>query len=251
MAIQKDSPSTITIDLETLLTPLSILVSAIMISSSILYSFSGNSVTTKTATQPVASGDGTIASLVSEIDVDVDKFTECIEDNDFTSEIAKDTSDGQAAGITGTPGFVVGTLDKDGNVKGSIISGAQPFAVFKDAIDKALDGDGSEDVTVSIDDDPLKGDKNKAKVALVEFSDYECPFCQRFHTETFDQIISTYVDTGKIVYVYRDFPLSFHEPKASEAASAANCVKEVAGDDKYFEFSKLYYASTKSNGEGL
>lgn len=251
MAAQKDSPSTITIDLETLLTPLSILVSAVMISASILYSFNGNTVARNSATAPVASGDGTLTGLAQEIDIDVDKFSECIADNDYSSEIAKDTSDGQAAGISGTPGFIVGNLSNNGIVKGSIISGAQPYSVFQAAIDKALDGDEDGDVTVSIDDDPIKGNKSKVKVALVEFSDFECPFCQRYHNETFDQIIKNYVDTGKIAYVYRDFPLSFHEPKASEAAAAANCVKEIAGDDKYFEFSKLYYASTQSNGQGL
>ncbi|HRO65329.1 MAG TPA: thioredoxin domain-containing protein, partial [Candidatus Dojkabacteria bacterium] len=68
---------------------------------------------------------------------------------------------------------------------------------------------------------------------------------------TCDQIISGYVDSGEVIYVYRDSPLSFHEPKASEAASAANCVQKVAGNEKFFEFSKLYYERTKSNGEGL
>ncbi len=250
MADNKNAPSTITIDLETLLTPISILVSAIMISASILYSF-GDGVTTRKTTTPTASaGDGSIESLVEEIDVEVDKFAECYTDNDFADEIKKDISDGQTAGITGTPGFIVGNLSSDGKVTGTIISGAQPYSAFKDALDKALDGDESGDVTVSIDDDPRIGN-DKAKVALVEFSDYECPFCQRYHNETFDQIIDNYVDSDKILYVYRDFPLSFHEPKASEAAAAANCVREVAGDEKYFEFSKLYYASTQSNGQGL
>lgn len=252
MAIQKNSASTITIDLETLLTPLSIFVSAIMISSSILYSFGGGiNISKKSSNTALATGDGTIESLVREIDVNVDKFSKCIAKNNYKEEIAKDTSDGQAAGISGTPGFIVGTLDSNGEVKGTVISGAMPFSEFKSAIDKELEGKGDGSTKVSIDDDPIKGDKKKAKVALVEFSDFECPFCQKFHKETFPQIVKDYIDTDKIIYVYRDFPLSFHEPKASEAAIAASCVREVAGDDKYFEFSKLYYTNTKSNGEGL
>ncbi len=250
MATKEESKS-ITIDLDVVLIPLSILLSAVMVSASILYTFRDGSVKKTTTTTTVGAVDSTIESLVEEIEVDTDKFAECVADNDFKDEIAKDTSDGQAAGITGTPGFVVGKLNGDGQVDGVVISGAQPYSSFKTEIDNYLSGAGESTAKVSIDDDPYLGDKDKVKVALVEFSDFECPFCQKFHNDTFEQIISDYVDSGKIIYVYRDFPLSFHEPKASEAANAANCVQKVAGNEKYFEFSKLYYERTQSNGKGL
>lgn len=249
MATKEDTKS-ITIDLDVVLVPLSIILSAIMISASILYTFRDGSVG-KSTTKTVAVGDSSIESLVEEIDVDTDDFAECVANNDFKDEINKDMSDGQAAGVTGTPGFIVGKLNKDGQVEGALISGAQPYTSFKAELDKQLAGDGESSATVSIDGDPILGNKDKAKVAIVEFSDFECPFCQRFHNDTFDQLIENYVDKGDVIYVYRDFPLSFHEPKASEAASAANCVQKVAGDEKFFEFSKLYYERTKSNGEGL
>jgi len=104
---------------------------------------------------------------------------------------------------------------------------------------------------VNIDDDPVLGDKKKAKVAIVEFSDYECPFCKRFHQETFDQIVKDYVNTNKAVFVYRDFPLSFHDPLATKEALAANCVKEQKGDKTYFEYGRSIYDATNSNGQGL
>jgi len=248
MATKEESKS-ITIDLDVVLIPLSILLSAVMVSTSILYTFRDGTATKNTTTTTPT--DSTITSLVEEIEVDTNEFEECVANNDFEDEIQKDMSDGQSAGITGTPGFVVGKLNSDGQVEGVVISGAQPYTSFKAEIDKYLSGSGESTAKVSIDDDPYLGDKDKVKVALVEFSDFECPFCQRFHGDTFDQIISDYVDSGEIIYVYRDFPLSFHEPKASEAASAANCVQKVAGNEKYFEFSKLYYERTKSNGEGL
>ena len=245
---------TITIDLDIFLIPVSIIVSALMISGSILYSFSGADLNLKgksTTTTTTTSDADSIAAIVEDIDVDLDKFNECVAEDKFKDEIAKDTSDGQASGITGTPGFIVGTLGEDGEVEGVIVSGAQAYATFKDAIDKQLDGSGEKTAKVKIDDDPLLGNKDKAKVAIVEFSDFECPFCQRFHTDTFDQIVSDYVEDNTAIYVYRDFPLSFHEPKASEAANAANCIREVAGDEKFFEFSRIYYANTQSNGSGL
>ena len=249
MATTEDTKS-ITIDLDVVLIPLSILLSAVMVSASILYTFSDGSIKKTTKTTTIA-GDSSIESLVEEIEVDTEKFTECLANNDYADEISKDTSDGQASGVTGTPGFIVGTLGDDGQVEGVLISGAQPYASFEAELDKQLGGGGDKSAKVGIDDDPILGDKDKAKVAIVEFSDFECPFCQKFHKETFNQLIEDYVDSGKAIYVYRDFPLSFHEPKASEAASAANCVQEVAGDEKYFEFSKLYYERTQSNGKGL
>jgi protein-disulfide isomerase len=110
---------------------------------------------------------------------------------------------------------------------------------------------GNPSATTTIDDDPILGDKDKAKVAIVEFSDYECPFCKRHHEQTFDQIVSNYVDTGKAIMVYRDFPLSFHDPLATDQAMAAECVQDLAGDNKYFEYSKLIFETTQSNGQGM
>ena len=85
-------------------------------------------------------------------------------------------------------------------------------------------------VEVSIDDDAVKGDKN-APVTIVEFSDYECPFCARFYTQTLSQIDEQYIKTGKVNLVYRDYPLGFHQ-QAQKAAEAAECAGEQG---KYFD----------------
>ena len=61
-----------------------------------------------------------------------------------------------------------------------------------------------------------------APVTLVEFTDYQCPFCKRFHERTWPAIKSKYVDTGKVRYIVRDMPLSFHG-QAMPAAIAAEC----------------------------
>ncbi len=105
-------------------------------------------------------------------------------------------------------------------------------------------------VKVSIDDDPFLGDKN-APLTLVDFSDYECPFCKRHFDQTFAQIKKDYVDTGKVKYVYRDLPLSFHDPMATKEAVAANCAREQGGDTAYFKFHSEIFKRTKSNGNGL
>lgn len=78
---------------------------------------------------------------------------------------------------------------------------------------------------------PFKGEKN-AKLTLIEFSDYQCPFCSRYVQETLPQIEKDYVKTGKVKYVFRDFPLESIHQNALLASQAANC----AGDQgKYWE----------------
>ncbi|KKR10820.1 MAG: DSBA oxidoreductase [Candidatus Woesebacteria bacterium GW2011_GWA1_39_21] len=103
---------------------------------------------------------------------------------------------------------------------------------------------------VSVDDDPVLGDKD-APVTIVEFSDYECPFCKRHFDDTYPQLIKKYIETGKAKLVFRDFPLSFHDPMATKEAVAANCAKEQGGDKKYFEFHDEIFKRTVSNGNGL
>lgn len=105
--------------------------------------------------------------------------------------------------------------------------------------------------TANIDDDALLGSKGKAKVAIIEFSDLECPFCKRFHADTFDTLVKDYVDTGKAILVARDFPLSFHDPVASTEAAVAECVRKEKGDAAYFSFTKGVYQNTVANGKGL
>ena len=102
----------------------------------------------------------------------------------------------------------------------------------------------------SVDDDPVLGDIN-APVTIIEFSDYECPFCKRHFDLTLPQLINQYVNQGKVKIVYRDFPLSFHDPMATKEAVAANCAREQGGDTVYFNYHDEIFNRTKSNGNGL
>lgn len=102
----------------------------------------------------------------------------------------------------------------------------------------------------SVDDDPVLGDKN-APVTMIEFVDFECPFCKRFADETLPQLKSQYIDTGKVKLVMRDFPLSFHDPMATKEAVAANCAREQGGDTAYFKYHDEIFTRTTSNGNGL
>ena len=72
--------------------------------------------------------------------------------------------------------------------------------------------------------DVILGDE-KAPVTIVEYSDYQCPFCERFFTESELLLRKEYIETGKVKMIYRDFPLPGH-PYAMPAALAANCAKD-------------------------
>ena len=101
-------------------------------------------------------------------------------------------------------------------------------------------------VQVSVGDDPALGNKN-AKVTIIEFSDFQCPFCKRFHDATWTQLKSTYIDSGKVYFVYRDFPLSFHQ-NAEKAAEAANCANEQG---KFWEYHDIIFKNSQGDGTGL
>ena len=105
-------------------------------------------------------------------------------------------------------------------------------------------------VAVELGDSPAKGNAD-AKVTFVEFSDYECPFCKRHFDETLPQLVKNYVDTGKVKIVFRDFPLSFHDPMATKEAVAANCAGKQGGDTAYFKYHDEIFTRTKANGNGL
>lgn len=83
--------------------------------------------------------------------------------------------------------------------------------------------DPNKRIDVAVGVYPPLGRKD-AKVTIVEFSDLQCPFCKRFHEDAFPQLKREYIDTGKVRFSYRHFPLPIHPqaPKAAEAAACAN-----------------------------
>ena len=95
--------------------------------------------------------------------------------------------------------------------------------------------------TISVDDDPVKGDAN-APITIVEFSDFECPFCARFYSQTYKQLETEYIDTGKVKLVFRDFPLGFHQ-NAQKASEAAECADDQG---KFWEMHDAIFENQQS-----
>jgi protein-disulfide isomerase len=96
------------------------------------------------------------------------------------------------------------------------------------------------------DADRIKGDAD-APVTIIEYSDFQCPYCQRFYQQTLGSIVENYVDSGDVKIVYRHFPLSFHQ-NAQIAAEASEC----AGDqDMFWELHDILFDRGSGDGTGL
>lgn len=226
-----------------LTTPVAILLGAILVSITIL--MHGGIIKVGKVSQAPASapsGAGPVAAqpqAESEADIvknlkaeakkaglDQGKFDKCLDSGGKESLVKADLDDGSKVGVSGTPAFFI---------NGRLLSGAVPFAQFKVVIDEELSGAAPADTkreTVAVGNLPPQG-QTGAKVTLIEFSDYQCPFCERHFTQTEGQIKKEYIDTGKVKFYYRDFPLSQIHPGAQKAAEAARCADDQG---KYWQY---------------
>jgi protein-disulfide isomerase len=100
---------------------------------------------------------------------------------------------------------------------------------------------------VSSERDHILGNPD-AEISLIEYSDFECPYCKRFHS-TPKRIVEAY--GGKVNWVYRHFPLDFHNPLAQKEAEASECAAELGGNDAFWKYTDLIYERTRSNGKGF
>jgi protein-disulfide isomerase len=100
---------------------------------------------------------------------------------------------------------------------------------------------------VSADRDHIYGNPD-ARISLVEYSDFECPFCKRFHP-TAKEAIEAY--DGEVNWVYRHFPLAFHNPLALKEAEASECAGSLGGNEGFWRYADAVYERTRSNGNGF
>lgn len=183
-----------------------------------------------TSSQPQSVSNDDIKRWAKEIGLNTQKFNQCFDNKEPKSRVDKDSADGSKAGVSGTPSFFI---------NGTLLVGAQPFDSFKSAIDKEISQSSKSwlaladkanaqtpgaKVNVEKGNLPPLGNPN-APVVIIEFSDFECPYCNRFFKETLPQIKKEYIDTGKVVLYYRHYPLPFH-PSATPMAIASECAND-------------------------
>lgn len=217
-----------------LLIPISIIAAAVIIGVAIIIAFSNK--TSSSDSQSVRANNApkitrlSIEKAAEKAELDVDALTACVATKQTAARVDADIANGQAMRVAGTP-FVV-AIGPDGETLG--IAGAQPIEQWNRVINylqsdeemPPIEGDQSNLVRPVTEDDHSIG-KPDAAVTLVEYSDIDCPFCQRLH-ETFYELIASRDD---VRWVYRHFPITNLHPDAYEKSLATECAYIVSGND--------------------
>lgn len=142
-------------------------------------------------------------------------------------------------------GFVAGSLWTENQLlKTGIAGNGQQVGAPTAAGEKpGAAADSLSEMPEVTEEDHIRGNID-AEIILVEYSDYECPYCNKFHP-TMTKIMEEYGD--KVAWVYRHYPLSFHA-RAQASAEAAECVAESAGNDAFWKFSDMLYEGVAQDG---
>lgn len=196
----------------------------------------------KAADKPTAPQGLTQEKLITtaeEIGLDADEMQICLEENRYQEKVQNQAKAGQTVGVRGTPGSIVVV---NGQAK-EFVSGAVPADQLKSIIDQHLEnpnqaiitkeGFNPEEFVAISEEDHVRGN-SEASVIIVEYSDYECSFCTRFHT-SMKQILEEYGD--QVAWVYRHYPLTQLHPNAVLASQAGECAAELGGNDAFWQLS--------------
>ncbi len=186
-------------------------------------------------TQPVVavgkykSFDEAIKDVAKQAGVkDQNKLVTCMNSGEKKLIVDADEAEGSGFGVSGTPAFFI---------NGRLLAGAYPFEEFKKIIDEELAGKADKKVTRAktvLGNAPTRG---SGKVTLIEYSDFQCPFCSRAFP-TVQKILSEY--DGKVLFAYKHFPLTSIHPHAQKAAEASECARD---QDKFWEFHDKLFAT--------
>lgn len=168
--------------------------------------------------------------LSTELGLDQGEFQSCLDSGEYAAKVQADFQEGVAQGVSGTPAFFI---------NGASLSGAQPFAAFQAQIDYYLAGGEPPVVEIPADSYRSMGDAD-ATVVVTEFSDYQCPACAQVEQQVIPALIEQYVETGKVRFVYREFPLASIHPNAQKASEAAVCAGQ---QDEYWEMHERLFAN--------
>jgi len=194
--------------------PVAIILGAALIAGSVLITRGSTAgLRTQPAAETAFTVDG-LKKLAKSLKLNAKDFNACLDSGKYADRVKRDLDAGTALGVDGTPSFFI---------NGEMIQplGAQPYALFKEYIDKTK----NKEVELN-PDDHVSGNPN-AQITLIEYSDFECPFCLKFFKESYPILKQEYIDTGKIRFVYRHFMLPPNRhPMAEPSARASECAAE-------------------------
>lgn len=133
-------------------------------------------------------------------------------------------------------------------IAGALIAGALFFSGRSGAPTPGNTG-ATENAAINVpavtEDDHILGNP-EADIIIVEYSDFECPFCKQFHV-TMQQIINEYGPSGKVAWAYRHFPLTQLHPKAPKESEASECAFEQGGNEAFWAYANRLFEVTPSN----
>ncbi len=204
------------------------------------------------------------AELASDIGIDVDAFNACMDSDETVPLIDAGVADAREAGFSGTPSF---QLVSEASGDAYSLVGAQPYEQFATYIDAIAAGEAPAAPAAAEAGDPeipfwataeglapdpdnpgytMAGDAYRgntdAEVVVVEFSDFQCPYCRRHTEETQPILDEQFVDTDQVMWVFKHFPLDIH-PQAPMAGAAAEC---AGAQGLFWEMEELLFANTQS-----
>ena len=151
--------------------------------------------------------------------------------NNEKISVKKSTFNGLLIGIiilVGIAAFFAGSYTSNLNsnqISGTDLDEAMAKLELKLLQNQLSTKQAAEPVKISTDNDPIIGDPN-APITIIEFSDFQCPFCARFHTQTLPSLLEEYIEQGKVKLVFRDFPIQNIHPNALSASVAAECAND-------------------------
>lgn len=207
---------------------------------------------TQSAWSSLADPMSYFTQLAEQTGVDMAMFNSCVESGDKVAAVEAGIAEARAKGFSGTPSFEFVRTATD---EAFPLVGAQPYDQFSAMLDILIAGgtpqteqaqEGSDEIPLWATAEGLVPDPDRpgytmagdlyrgnpeAKVTVIEFSDFQCPFCRKHTLETQPIIDEQFVDTDQIYWVFKHFPLSIH-PQAPAASVAAEC---AADQGKFWE----------------
>ena len=180
-----------------------------------------------------------IEQVLKAADIRADEYQACLKDGAASQRVQDDIDRGITSGVEGTPATIIVHVPTGAS---ALLSGAQPINVFQQVID-ALRAGETVDVPMIEGDFTLDTDEHlignpEADIVMIEYSDYDCTFCQRVHP-TLTQLVS---DDGNIAWAYRHFPLTAIHPEALPKAIASECFAELGGAEAFWLFTETNFS---------
>jgi hypothetical protein len=216
-------------------TPIAIVVAGFLIMVGIIASKGGSGSTmpikTKTLSEQVGVSKVALAACIDKTDT-----------NTLTKSIQESVDKAMSPYPSNQRGTPYSVIIGANGVK-TDIRGADSYDNVKKLVDEVISGSVTKpytgNIVVSEDGDHVLGNPN-AKITIIEYSDYECPFCKQFHP-TLERIVKE--SDGNVKWIYRHYPL--HQ-NSVERLVAAECVAEIKGNDAFWKYTDLLFGLLKT-----